>query len=461
MPLETHQASAIDQMKRMGQSTTDRISGSWMTNQPNPLPCCRLKCCPRYRNGTSERARATSGRRVPHGPIPPLNSFQMTPTTPRVLASSGSSSGTTLTTYSSAIGRPPNAPMHESDADWLGEKANSTSRHRCHVSEPRILVTAFPPFSDLETNVSESVLERLERDGIDGLDVVTRMLSVDEAGSNAVATEIRDGIEVDGILHLGLAQRRTGICLERLARNSYSMTEPDNSGRLEETGSIVACGPDALETTASIHVLDEEFEHDADVQWSKDPGGYVCNETIYRTLYELQASTGPALPAIFVHLPPESEILLDQQVAVVHRVARCLVTRPKYEVVGALLFDDRGRILSCRRPNEDAWGGWWEFPGGKIDSDEDPPTALLRELEEELGISPTPKEKVAHIDYEYDDRSVSLQIWNCGVIDPSAFALAEHEAARWLSRDELLDVQWLPADLPIIDKWRREGLPEP
>ena len=350
--------------------------------------------------------------------------------------------------------------MHEFDADRLGEKANSTSQHRYHVGGPRILVTAFPPFSDFETNVSQSVLEQLDVDGIDGLDVVTWMLSVDKAGSGAVAAEIRAGIEVDGVLHLGLAAGRTGISLERFARNRYSMTKPDNSGRLQESGSIVHGGPETLVTTAPIHILDEEFEHDTDVQWSDDAGGYVCNETIYRTLNELQASNGPTLPAILVHLPPESEVPLEDQVAAVIRIANCLVTRPRYEVAAALLFDDQGRILSCCRPKGDEWGGWWEFPGGKINPGEDAPGALLRELEEELRISPEPKEKVAHIDYDYDDRTVSLQIWNCGSIESKSITLVEHDSARWLSRDELLQVKWLPADLPIIKKWSQEGLPE-
>ena len=224
---------------------------------------------------------------------------------------------------------------------------------------------------------------------------------------------------------------------------------------------VQTCALPILETTAPLHILDEEFEHDTDVQWSDDAGGYVCNETIYRTLNELQASSGPALPAIFVHLPPESEVPLEDQVAAVIRIANCLVTRPRYEVVAALLFDDQRRILSCRRPNGDAWAGWWEFPGGKINPGEDAPVALLRELEEELRISPEPKEKVAHIDYDYDDRSVSLQIWNCGSIEPTSITLVEHDSARWLSRDELLQVKWLPADLPIIEKWSQEGLPGP
>ena len=78
----------------------------------------------------SDRARATNGRRAPQGPIPPLNSCHITPITPRALASPGSSSEATLTTYSSAIEGPPASPMHESDADAYGEKANCIGADR-------------------------------------------------------------------------------------------------------------------------------------------------------------------------------------------------------------------------------------------------------------------------------------------------------------------------------------------
>ena len=329
------------------------------------------------------------------------------------------------------------------------------------VSEPRVLVTAFPPFSDFDRNVSQSVLERLEVEGVQGLDIVTWLLSVDEDGSRAVAEQIQNDIQVDGILHLGLAARRGSIFLERLARNEYSMNEPDNSGRLLESGAIVEGAPATLQTTAPVHVMDEEFEHDEHIHWSEDAGGYVCNETIYRTLHAMQAREEAPLPALFVHLPPEDEVPLDAQVEAVRRIATCLVCRPTYDVVGGLLFDAEGRILACRRPKGDAWAGWWEFPGGKVEPDEEPASALIRELTEEIEVSPVPKYMVERVFYEYDDRSVRLQIWDCGVIDPASIRLSEHDEARWLAVDELLDVKWLPADLPVIERWSREGIPRP
>ena len=327
------------------------------------------------------------------------------------------------------------------------------------MSEPRLLVTGFPAFSEFESNISEEVLARLEDAGLPGIDVVTWLLSVDEAGSRAVAEQIREGIQVDGILHLGLAARRDSICLERQARNDFSMREPDNSGRFLDSGEIVGDGPRTLLTTASIHVMDEEFEHDDNVGWSEDAGGYVCNETFYHTLLAIRDSGNDPIPTLFVHLPPEAHVALDTQVDVVRRIAARLVSRPTYEVVGGLLFDSEGRILACRRPEGDAWAGWWEFPGGKIEAHEGPESALIRELVEEIGVSTKPTRRIEQTRYEYPDRSVNLQLWDCGVVDPDSIRLIEHDEARWLSVEELLEVKWLPADLPIVERWRREGIP--
>ena len=128
------------------------------------------------------------------------------------------------------------------------------------------------------------------------------------------------------------------------------------------------------------------------------------------------------------------------------------------EVVGAILKKD-DKILIAKRKFGKNMAGFWEFPGGKIEAGEGPDTALIRELIEEIGVSPHPKFMVEQISHEYDDRSVKLQIWDCGVIDPDSIRLIEHDEARWLSADELLDVKWLPADLPIIERWKREGIP--
>ena len=71
-----------------------------------------------------------------------------------------------------------------------------------------------------------------------------------------------------------------------------------------------------------------------------------------------------------------------------------------------------------------------------------------------------PDRIVASLSHEYDDRHVSLDIWNCGVIDPKLVNPIEHDEVRWLDRRSLDSVKWLPADEPLIQEWIESGLPQ-
>ena len=327
------------------------------------------------------------------------------------------------------------------------------------MPDDKLLITAFPAFSSHPNNVSEDVLNILSGMSPASLKIQTDLLSVDKQGTCLISQRIQDGVRYRGIIHLGLAANRDRINLERVANNLIVMSEPDNSGRLIESKQIETDGPPNLEPTAPIHILDEEFEHDDFVEWSMNAGGFVCNETYYRTLYALDETDNSDTPAIFVHLPPAELISVEKQVEIVMKIAESMVLRPTYDVVAALLFDDKGRILACKRPTQDAWAGWWEFPGGKVDEGESASQALSREIEEEMGLSIEPGDLVESVSFDYEDRTVRLQIWNCGRINPDSITLREHEDSRWLSRQELLDVKWLPADLPIITRWLEEGIP--
>jgi 8-oxo-dGTP diphosphatase len=116
-------------------------------------------------------------------------------------------------------------------------------------------------------------------------------------------------------------------------------------------------------------------------------------------------------------------------------------------------------MLACRRPEGDAWAGWWEFPGGKIEENESQEIALIREIEEELGISVSPISCVAEISHDYGDRDVDLFIWKCEPVDPASIRLSEHDKAVWIRKEGLIDLKWLPADLPLIEEWSSSGIP--
>ena len=100
MPLETQTASIIDQMYKIGHNTTETIRGNWIINQSNAFLCSRLKCCPRYRKGTKDRMIVNQGLTAPQGPTPPLNSVQISESTPKGVDFSPSSTSSSTTNSS-------------------------------------------------------------------------------------------------------------------------------------------------------------------------------------------------------------------------------------------------------------------------------------------------------------------------------------------------------------------------
>jgi len=117
-------------------------------------------------------------------------------------------------------------------------------------------------------------------------------------------------------------------------------------------------------------------------------------------------------------------------------------------VVAAVIRDDDNRIFSTQRGYGD-WRGWWEFPGGKIERDERPEEALVREIREELDTEVDVEGLLCRVEYDYPDFHLSMMVFNCSVVSGD-LRLLEHEAARWLKPDELRSVKWLPADEQII-----------
>lgn len=322
------------------------------------------------------------------------------------------------------------------------------------MSDRKVLLTGFEPFHDQQVNESSQVVKEILNSGIEGVQISHRILTVDLAGST-VPSKILGFEKFDAVVLLGLSRKSNIIQLERYARNKISMKFPDNSGRKLDNKIIQHNSPNTIETTVSIHTFDEEFDSDDDVEWSIDAGSFVCNETYFRTL-----ASNSGTPILFIHLPKADRVNLERQIEVVSTAIRLMINRPKLRVVGALLRDKENRIFSCMRPDGDAWAGWWEFPGGKVDPGESMQEALSREIKEELGILVSPKSKICEIDHSYEDRDVNLHIFDCGLVDPQEITLMEHGDSRWLAREDLLEVNWLPADLPTIQDWRLNGIPQ-
>ena len=124
------------------------------------------------------------------------------------------------------------------------------------------------------------------------------------------------------------------------------------------------------------------------------------------------------------------------------------------EVVAAIIRKG-DRIFATQRGYGE-WKDWWEFPGGKMETGETPEEALKREIREELSTEIRVDELLSTVEYDYNEQAfhLTLHCYLCSLLT-EAMHLNEHEAARWLSRDELNSVQWLPADLEVIEMLRR------
>ena len=124
--------------------------------------------------------------------------------------------------------------------------------------------------------------------------------------------------------------------------------------------------------------------------------------------------------------------------------------------VAAAIIERDGKILATQRGYGTFKDGW-EFPGGKLEPGELPIEALVREIREELDATIDVERPVCVIDYAYDDFCLHMHCFLCHLKDGS-FTLLEHEASRWLGAHELFSVDWLPADIQVIEEIRRQGI---
>lgn len=123
-------------------------------------------------------------------------------------------------------------------------------------------------------------------------------------------------------------------------------------------------------------------------------------------------------------------------------------------IIKAVNEKDEPIIFATQRGYGDFKGGW-EFPGGKIEEGETPQEALKREIIEELETEITVGELIDTIEYDYPTFHLSMDCFWAEIVSGD-LVLKEHEAAKWLTKEELDSVDWLPADVSIIDRIRGE-----
>lgn len=119
-------------------------------------------------------------------------------------------------------------------------------------------------------------------------------------------------------------------------------------------------------------------------------------------------------------------------------------------VIKAINVNGETIIFATQRGYGDFKGGW-EFPGGKIEIGETPQEALRREIMEELETEIAVGELIDTIEYDYPTFHLSMDCFWAEIVS-GELVLTEHEAAKWLTKEELDSVEWLPADITLIDK---------
>ncbi len=120
------------------------------------------------------------------------------------------------------------------------------------------------------------------------------------------------------------------------------------------------------------------------------------------------------------------------------------------EVVAAIIHDSEGRVFATQRGYGE-WKDWWEFPGGKMEAGETPEGALRREIWEELETRVVVERLVKTVEWDYPQFHLTMHCYLCRV-ESGHLELKEHEAAKWLNKDELESVDWLPADWDVVRK---------
>lgn len=122
-------------------------------------------------------------------------------------------------------------------------------------------------------------------------------------------------------------------------------------------------------------------------------------------------------------------------------------------VVAAVIRKD-DKIFATQRGYGEFKDGW-EFPGGKIEERETPEQALAREIKEELNTEIQVGKLIDTIEYDYPKFHLSMDCFWCEIMQ-GGLELKEHEAARWLSKEELYSVDWLPADVGVVERVKEE-----
>ena len=122
------------------------------------------------------------------------------------------------------------------------------------------------------------------------------------------------------------------------------------------------------------------------------------------------------------------------------------MTKKIIEVVGAAIIKE-DKVLAMQRSEQMTLPGMWEFPGGKVEADETEQEALIREIKEELNVTINILDYINEASYDYDFGTVQLKVYTAEIIS-GQITLEEHSDGKWVTADELKNIDWAPVDIP-------------
>ena len=122
------------------------------------------------------------------------------------------------------------------------------------------------------------------------------------------------------------------------------------------------------------------------------------------------------------------------------------MTKKIIEVVGAAIIKEE-KVLAMQRSEQMTLPGMWEFPGGKVEADETEQEALIREIKEELNVTINILDYINEASYDYDFGTVQLKVYTAEIIS-GQITLEEHSDGKWVTADELKNIDWAPVDIP-------------
>ncbi len=124
----------------------------------------------------------------------------------------------------------------------------------------------------------------------------------------------------------------------------------------------------------------------------------------------------------------------------------------RLHIVAAIIFNaDKSEVFITQRPQDKHKGGYWEFPGGKVEEGETSEQAITRELEEEIGITVTEQKLFEHLQHDYPDKALTFDFIEVHQFEGQPFG-KEGQQARWVSVAELANYRFPEANVPILEK---------